>query len=448
MDNLYTHLMIPALNLRGQMLAELGYNDIAELFDDVPSSVRIDGLNMDDGLPEQLVKMEIDAALAKNKRPISFIGAGCYDHYVPSAVRAITSRSEFYTSYTPYQPEVSQGMLQTLFEYQSMLAELVGLEVVNASMYDAATALGEAALMCHRLNRKTEFIVPKAISWEREAVLSNYVKGIGMRLKTIDYDAATGQIDTTQLEHAIGPETSGVYIETPNYFGLFEERVAQVREMLENGLLVMGVNPLSLALIRAPGEYDADIVIGDGQPLGNRMDFGGGAFGIFACKRDYIRRMPGRVIGLTKDKNGQRAFCMVLQTREQHIRRAKATSNICTNESLKAIAAAVYLALLGEKGLRTLAELNISKAAALARSIDGVEGFKAPLFKGHHFNEFVVGSERPFENIEERGARNDLIVGLNLSPRFPELGDAFLCAVTELHGQETIDQLLEVLRDV
>lgn len=430
-----------------EMLREMGLRSVDDLFADLPDAVRIAKLDLPDGLPEDQVVAHVTSILAAN-RPTNdmptFLGGGLYDHFVPASVRAILSRSEFYTSYTPYQPEVSQGLLQALWEYQSLICELTGMDGANTSMYDASTALGEAARMARRVHGGRVFLVPRALRHNRRAVLTNYAVGTGLEVREVDYDRRSGMLDLAKLKDAVSPDICGVYVENPNFFGRFEEQLGEIRA-LTDAMLVVGVNPTAQAVVRPPGDFGADIVIGEGQPLGTPMNFGGPLLGIFACRREHIRKMPGRVIGLTQDSKGGRAFCMTLQTREQHIRREKAMSNICTNESLLAVGAAAYLAVLGSNGLRRVAADNIRGAKELARSIDKIHGFTAPLFEGAHFNEFVVWSKKDYAMVHRALLKKGVHGGLPLTRQLPELKDAALFATTGRHSPEAVLRLLEAL---
>jgi len=429
------------------MLKALGFKDVEELFTDIPKQIRC-GLSIEKGMTEMEVMNDLTKILGKNKstdKITSFLGAGVYNHYIPAAVGSIVSRSEFYTSYTPYQSEASQGMLQALFEYQDVMCELTGMDAANTSMYDGATALGEACLMAHRINRKKEIIVPKALSWERRDVLRNYCKGPGMKLKEVDFEPDTGRTNLERLANLISDETSCVYIENPNFFGVLEEDLAEVRRISEGKVLIVGVNPLSLAVLRPPSDFSADIVVGEGQSLGLSMNLGGPLLGVFACRKEYIRKMPGRVVAMTEDRNGKRAFCLALQTREQHIRRDKATSNICTNESLCALASVVHMSLLGNKGLQRLALNNMSRAKELMKRLNEIDGFQAPQFNAHHFNEFVVRSEKDWFEVNSHLLKQHIHGGLPLKDRFPELGNVCLFAVTEFIDSEEIDKLVRAL---
>ncbi len=422
------------------MLGELGLDSIDELFEEIPEKLRSE-LNLPAGLSEQEVYERLKKLSSKNSRlKASFIGAGLQTHYIPSAVSSITSRSEFYTSYTPYQPEISQGLLQALFEYQSLMAELTEMDVVNSSMYDQSTALGEAARMCFRINGKKTFLIPRAISSYKKSVLKNYCEPLSIKILEMDYNEK-GTIDIEKIQN--DGEVCGIYIESPNFFGIIEDEVEEIREMTDT-LMVYGFSPLSLGVLKTPGAYNADISIGEGGDL-LANNFGGPLLGIFCCKKEFIRKMPGRLIGGTQDKDSRRAFCMTLQTREQHIRRSRATSNICTNESLCAVALAVELALIGGKGLRDLAIFNMNKTEELMRKIDSIEGFKVPYFRSYHFNEFLASSKIPPEKINEELLKNNIQGGYIIGGDGDEDEGKILYCVTELN-QGYIDELIEVLK--
>ncbi len=433
-----------------EMLEALGLHSVEDLFSDIPPDVRTAGLRLEPGLTEQEAVDRITAMLSANRSMAdtpTFLGGGLYDHFVPASVRAILSRSEFYTSYTPYQPELSQGILQSLWEYQSLVCELTRMDAANTSMYDASTALGEAALMARRIHGGKVFLIPRALRWNRRSVLANYVRAGGLEVRNVDYDRGTGMLDLGELSDAVTPEVCGVYVENPNFFGRLEEQLQEIRAATE-AVLIVGVNPLAQAVLRPPGDFDADIVIGEGQPLGSPVNFGGPLLGIFACRQEHLRKMPGRVIGVTQDAKGGRAFCMTLQTREQHVRRERAMSNICTNESLLAIAAAAYMAVLGSNGLRSLAAENIRRARGLAASIDRIPGFVAPVFRGAHFNEFAVRSKRPYDEIHKGLLARGIHGGLALKRYLPELADVALFATTERHGVDAHARLLAALEEL
>jgi glycine dehydrogenase subunit 1 len=437
------------------MLQELGYPHIDDLFSDVPAEIQIDGLNIPEGKTESEVKRELTEISQKNvisSEMPCFLGAGLYDHYIPSLVNAILERSEFYSCYTPYQPELSQGILQTLFEFQSLIAELTGMDAANTSMYDAPTALGEAALMAARITRKNEVIIPSSLPDDKKSVLINYTKWVGVKFIEIPYDQETGKIELNAIENAINENTAGVYIENPNYFGIFEDVAAELESLsaAKKSMLIVGANPVSLGIIRSPGDYGANIVIGDAQGFGNPMNFGGPSVGFFACEKEYIRKMPGRIIGLTRDADGRRAYCMTLQTREQHIRREKATSNICTNHALCAVASAIHIAALGKCGIEELARANLRRGKYLATELDKLEGFTSPVFRSSpHFNEFVVQSSNiEINDLNSKLLELGVIGGLNLTPQFPELGNAMLVATTETHLKQDYAKLINGLRSI
>jgi glycine dehydrogenase subunit 1 len=339
-------------------------------------------------------------------------------------------------------------MLQSLFEYQSYIAELTGMEAVNSSNYDAATALGEAATMCHRINGRKRFLIPEAISWDKRSVLHNYVKGVGMDIVDYGFDPLTGEADLEDLRAKAGGGVAGVYIEVPNFLGVIDRQVTEIKKELKDPALVVGVDPISLGVLKAPGDYGADIVIGEGQSLGSPMNFGGPLLGLFGCRQEHVRKMPGRVIGMTRDASGKRAFCMTLQTREQHIRREKATSNICTNEALMAVAASVYLAIVGRDGLRSLAKLNMERAKATMDAMCSLKGFECPALRSFHFNEFAVRTPIKPEKLSKVLLRKGIIGGLPLGKHVPGMGDCMLFAATELTTDEDIGKLVSALEGV
>ncbi len=443
---------VPNSSVKTLMLKELGLNNIDDLFLDIPQKIKIKNINLPDGLSQQDTERKLRQIIVKNKSYndfLSFLGGGIKPHYIPAIVKSITSRSEFYTAYTPYQSEASQGFLQAMFEYQSLIAEITGMDVANCSLYDGVTSLSEAALMCTRITRKKTFIMPHNISREKKYVLSNYAKGPGIKIKEVSYDNKTGKIDIDELNKKIDGDTAGVYIENPNFFGIFEDDIKEIKGIVKDAssLFVVGVDPVSLGITKSPGEYGADIVIGEGRALGNPMNFGGSSLGIFACKNEFLRQMPGRVIGITKDSDDKRAFCMTLQTREQHIRRAKATSNICTNEGLYALAAVVYLSWLGSEGFFKLSKINFEKGQELTKLIASINNFKLR-FNGTHFNEFVVKCSDDAKKVNKRLLQKDIQGGLILDEFFPELKNCILFGISEIHSDEDIERLVNSLREV
>lgn len=434
-----------------RMLDELGIGSVEELFADIPDEVRIDDIPLPRGRSEMDVVRHVQKMLSDNltaEDAPCFLGGGYYHHFIPAAVNTIVSRSEFITSYTPYQAEISQGMLQSLFEYQSYIAELTAMDAVNSSNYDWSTALGEAATMCHRILPKKTFLVPEALSWDKRSVLKNYVSGAKLNVVEYSYDPFTGEADLDSIRGKMNEDVCGIYAEVPNLFGIIDSQAPKIKQEFPDVPLVVGVNPLSLALVKPPGEYGADIVIGEGQPLGLPMNVGGPSLGIFACRMEHVRKMPGRLIGLTRDQDGRRAFCMTLQTREQHIRRGKATSNICTNEALLAVAVSAYLGMTGAKGLRSVARINMRKAAELMEMVDEVEGFDAPEFSGAHFNEFAIKTPVRPEKLNKLLLRHGIIGGLPLQRHVPRLADHMLLTATEMTSEEDMDRLISAFREV
>jgi len=455
------HPYIPNVReIREQMLREIGATSIDELFADIPGKIRLKRkLKLPDAMSELEVRRHVQAMLAKNgpfTQMPSFLGGGVWPHHIPAHVRELVRRSEFLTSYTPYQPEVSQGMLQALFEYQSMICELTGMDVANASVYDWATSLGEAALMCARVTGRRKFIVPALINPERFSTLQNYTSGPGFELTKIGYDRRAGQLDLSQLRKELGGDVAGVYVENPSYLGFLETQVDEVAKAAHEAgtLFVVGVNPISLGLLKAPGDYGADIVIGEGQPLGNPVSFGGPLLGIFACRDDtrLVRQMPGRLIGMTTALDSRtRGYVMVLQTREQHIRRERATSSICSNEALCAVTAAIYLASLGPRGLRELGEACAANANYAMRKLKAIKGLKVPIFDAPHFNEFTLNCDGIGISVAKLNAellKRGIQGGKPLRGEFPELGETSLMCVTEYHTKDDIDRLIDALVEI
>jgi len=459
----FVHPYIPnsVPETKREMMQEIGIKGIEELYADVPQRFQLKRrLNLPKPMSEHNVRRHVEALLSKNKNTSdmpTFLGGGCWPHYVPAVVDNIVQRTEFLTSYTPYQPEVSQGMLQAMFEYQSMICELTAMDVANSSMYDWASALGEAVRMAVRLNNRTEVLVPKIIHPERLRVLQTYVEPLGLRIKSVDYDRKTGLLGLDELKHECSEKTAAVYVENPAYLGFIETQVEEIAETAhkKGALFIVGVDPTSLGVLKPPGEYDADIVVGEGQPLGNHMNYGGPLLGIFACRgeMEMIRQMPGRIIGMTTTLDGNKAgFCMALQTREQHIRRERATSNICTNEALCALASAAYLALLGPQGLRELGETIMSKARYAMQLLSEIRGVRAPVFESPHFKEFTVNLDRAGRNVKSVNQallkRHQVHGGKDISREFPELGETALYCVTEVHSEEEIERLANALKSV
>lgn len=410
---------------RRAMLPALGRTSIEELFRDIPREVRVKN---DPALPPPLSEPELmdemKALSSASSLSSFFMGGGCYEHFIPSAVKHIVGRSEFYTAYTPYQAEISQGVLQAIYEYQTMICELTGMDAANASMYDGATALAEAALLAARATGRKEVVVSTAAHPDHRGVLRTYAKGAGLAVKEVPYDRASG---LTPHPPSLSPQTACVILQQPNFFGCVEEIEGLAQKVhAAGGLFIVSADPISLGLLKAPGEYGADLVVGEGQSLGNPRSFGGPGLGIFAVKKDLARQLPGRLSGMTVDLEGRRGFCLTLQTREQHIRRERASSNICSNEALAALAAAAYLAVMGKGGLRQAATLCLQKSNYLKKKLGKKNAFSSPTFK-----EFVVKSKKS--------------LGLGLGRFYPELKGHRLVCVTELAQKTALDKAAATL---
>lgn len=422
---------IPNVSEEKDMLKTMG-KTMDDLFSDIPPSLKRD-FTLPPPTSELEVKRELNQLARKNKKVISFLGAGCYNHFIPSHITELLSRSEFYTAYTPYQPEVSQGMLQALFEYQSLICELTGMDVCNASNYDWATSLAEAALLCERVTGKKKFLIPDMVSPFRERALKTYAPDT--IVVKVSHDER-GQIDLEDVKENM-KDSSAIYVEQPSFYGFFQENVEAIREIAhDNGsLLVVGVDPISLGVCEPE---KADIVIGEGQCLGLPQNFGGPLLGIFACRKEYMRMMPGRIIGMTESHAGERGFVMTLQTREQHIRREKATSNICSNQALCAVAAAMYLATMGKGGLKKVAETCMQNANYTMRGINRIEGFTAPVYDSIHFKEFTVRHPH-------YGKVHEYLLGKGIQGGYILDDTTALYCVTEMHSKEEVTLLLTAL---
>ncbi len=389
------------------MLSEIGVESETELFD-IPEPVRFDGSLGIEQKSERAVRSIVDRTLGENDDLVEFLGRGHYDHYVPSMVDQLSARSEFLTSYTQYQPEIAQGFLQALFEYQSMLVELTGLEIANCSMYDAATALGEAATLAIRVREVDgdRILVPETLHEGRRRTLENYLVGHEVAIET--YPMSEGNADTDALSTQVDEDTLLVYAETPTVRGTIEERLGTIGETAteNDALFVVGSDPVALSILERPSDVGADVVIGEAASLGLPSAYGMGT-GLFACREAFLRQVPGRLVGAGEDNGGRRAYTLTLQTREQHIRRERATSNICTNQAWVALRTAMHLAWLGPDGLIELAENCVTRTRELATKVDGIKGIKSPVDDRHHFREFVARTDQPAaavaSDLEERG---------------------------------------------
>ena len=456
MSKIHRYLPNSVPEIKEKMMDEIGVSSIADLYSDIPDELVYKGvLDIPGPSTEAEVKTHVSGLLEMNTtlRSPPFMGGGVWPHYVPSVVDEVVHRAEFLTSYTPYQPEISQGILQSIFEYQSQVCELVGMDVANSSLYDWSTAVGEAALMASRITRKTRVLVPDLMSPYRYSVLKTYVEPVGLSTEKVDHDEITGLMDLEDLKEKVDGDTAAIYIENPSYMGFVEENAVDVGEIAHDNkaLYVVGVDPTSLGVLKAPGDYGADIVCGEGQPLGNHMSYGGPLLGILACRHDnrYIRQMPGRIIGITETlKDQRRAYVMTLQTREQHIRREKATSNICSNQALCAVAAGVYLSLMGPTGMRELGETIMSRARYAQRKIGELPGVRAPIFNSFHFKEFTVNFQhKRVDEISKELRENGIQAGIPLTKQFPDFGETSLFCVTEVHSKKDVDMLVSVLKE-
>jgi len=434
-----------------RMLETIGLDSVEELYRHIPQSLRERAkINLANGVTELAVRRRLSALAAQNVTAADwsfFLGGGIYHHFIPSAVDATISRSEFATSYTPYQPEVSQGTLQALFEYQTLICQLTGMEVSNAGVYDGASAAAEAVLMARRIQpaNKRRVLISRALHPQYRAVVATYLKNLAdVQLEEVPFDA-TGGTDVEALTHRLDNHSMCVLVGYPNFFGVIEA-LAPIKSACTNvgaQLISVTTEPIALALLKPPGEFGVDIAVGEGQSLGVPMSLGGPAFGFFACQKKFVRNIPGRLVGETVDSEGRRGFVLTLATREQHIRREKATSNICTSQTLCTLAATVYMALLGKSGMRRISEVNLARAHAANSELVGQAKLE-PVFSGPFFNEFVLRYKdlaRDFGRCADR----KILPGIRLEPWFPELADCLLTCVTEMNEREEITELVRTI---
>jgi glycine dehydrogenase subunit 1 len=432
---------------REAMLERIGADSIDELFADIPASVRLDRpIDLPAGKAEQEVYAHLRALAARNvstEDEISFLGAGMYDHYVPALVDALISRSEFLTPYTPYQPEVSQGTLQVMFEYQTAISELTSLPVSNATLYEAPSAVASAGWLARLENRRPRFLVSRGLHPHSREALATTSHGYGTGVEEIGL--AGGVTDADALHEAMGDDVSAVFLQQPNFLGAVEDLEALAPIARETGaLLVVQCDAMTLGVLRPPGDFDVDIAVGEGQPLGNRLDFGGPSFGFFAAQERFLRRMPGRIAGETTDADGERGFVLTLQTREQHIRREKATHNITTAQTLNALAGVIYLSWLGKQGIVELGELLLQRTAYARRRLTALDGVEA-LHDQPVVREFAVRLAAPVDRVIERCAAQGVNPGHPLGAELEEYEDGLLVAITEQRTRADIDRLVDVL---
>ncbi len=441
------------------MLETIGADSIEALFDEIPPELKIKELS---GIPPALGEMEVARMMheraARDGRPLNFIGAGAYEHHIPAPVWAITTRGEIYSAYTPYQAEASQGTLQVIYEYQSMMAALTGMEVSNASLYDGASGLAEACLMAvraHRRSSSSRILIPRTVNPTYRSCVEAIAGTQGLQFVDLPYVRESGRIDLTALDALAGDDVTALVLQQPNFFGQLEDVDALVNWAHERGALVIAVvNPTSLALLKPPGEWGSrgvDIACGEGQPLGVPLSSGGPYFGFLTTRSQHVRQMPGRIVGRTVDLEGRPGFTLTLQAREQHIRRGKATSNICTNQGLLMTAATIYMSLLGPTGLERVAAACMERTGQLVEALTRVPGVR-PAFTGARFHEAVLQMDRPVGPVLEGLAARGIVGGLDLSRSHPELGHALLTCATETRTAEDIEHyaasLAEVLRSV
>ena len=430
-----------------EMLAVIGASSIDELFDAVPAALRLDRpLDLPRAWPSREVFAHLSRLAARNvsaEDEITFLGAGCTTTTSPALIDSILQRSEFLTPYTPYQPEISQGGLQVMFEYQTAISELTGLPVSNASLYEGPSAVGAAAYLAKLANGRRDVVVSRGVHPHSRATLATLAPGYGQSV--VETPLVDGATDLAALEAAIGPDTTAVIVQQPNFLGAIEDLEPIVAAAKAVGALVVGAcDPLPLAILRTPGELGIDVAVGEGQSLGNRLDFGGPSFGFFAASDEHIRRMPGRIAGETRDVDGRRGFVLTLQTREQHIRREKATSNICTAQVLNALAGVIYLSWLGKRGAVELAELMLRRADYARRTLAALPGVRA-LHEQPIAREFALALDAPVEAVVERCAAEGVNAGYPLGREYPEHADGLLVAITEQRSRADIDRFADVL---
>ncbi len=430
-----------------EMLRDIGCGKVEDLFTHIPENLRYAGeLDLPKPLSEPELMRHMKTLSIRNcnlHEYSSFIGGGLYNHYIPPAVSRLASRSEFSTSYTPYQPEVSQGTLQAIFEYQSLMCMLMGMDVCNASVYDGATSAAEAVLMSLRINRRSTVILSRTLNPQYRAVIEAYVKGHA-EIVEVPYNRE-GVTDSEKLAEIIDETVSCVVLQSPNFFGVLEDGMYE-KVIHGRGALFISVfsEPLAFGIINPPGVYDADIACGEGQSLGIPPGFGGPLLGILTCKREFVRNMPGRIVGMSVDRLGKRAFVLTLTAREQHIRREKATSNICTNQGLCALTAALYLSALGTQGIRRIGILNHERTEYAKKVLSGISGFRLK-FDSPTFNEFVLETDRDLERITQASILKKIIPGLALKKYYTELENCLLVTVTEMNSREEINVLRDAL---
>jgi len=440
-----------------EMLAAIGVDSIEDLFDEIPANLRVKDFNVSAGLSEMEITRVMSERAKRDGQALNFIGAGAYEHHIPAAVWQITTRGEFYSAYTPYQAEASQGTLQLIYEYQTMMTGLTGMEVSNASMYDGATALAESILMSVRANRRNKskrVLLPSTIHPFYRQVVNNVAGTQGLEFVEIPYDSQTGQIDFQALQHEADAGFVSLVIAHPNFFGVLEDVDALVDFAQANNALTVSVtNPTTLTLLKPPGEWGTgenkgvDIACGEGQPLGVPMSSGGPYFGFMCCKQKHVRQMPGRIVGRTIDLEGKEGFTLTLQAREQHIRRSKATSNICTNQGLMVTAATIYMSILGADGIERVAASSYANTHLLAEKLSQVEGVE-PVFTGEFFHEILLKLPKKAQPVLEALADQGVNGGVAIVDSYPELEQCILVCATETKTEADLDEFTRKLKNL
>jgi glycine dehydrogenase subunit 1 len=431
---------------RREMLSTIGVNSIDDLFREIPENLRVKGqLNIPSFLSEDKLYSHLTELSRRNVNlvdTVCFLGAGIYDRYIPSTVAAVISRGEFLTAYTPYQPELSQGYLQSIYEFQSMIAEIYGMDIANASMYDGATSMAEAAILAHGVKGRTKIVVSRAVHPHYRQVLHTYCWSVGLHVVEVDTEDGA----TTDYRD-VDEQAACIIVQYPNFFGVVED-LAKASEAAKaaGAMFIVVADPTAMGILKPPGDYDADIVVGEGQPLGIAMGFGGPLLGLFACREEFVRRIPGRIVGRTTDHDGRPGYVMTLRTREQDIRREKATSNICTNEALMALAATVYLEAVGKNGLQSVAQSTVRNTQYAMQKLTEAGG--RVRFPGRVFGEFALELKRNPEVIQEELLKRGILCGLPLGRYYTELDNCLLVAVTETRTKEQIDRFASELKQV
>jgi glycine dehydrogenase subunit 1 len=433
-----------------EMLAKIGLSSVDELFRSIPDDLQIkEKLDVPGALTEPELTRQIEEIASQNSyhQYLSFLGAGAYSHVIPSVVDYLSSRGEFISPYTPYQPEVSQGTLQIIFEFQTLICQLTGMDIANASLYDGASGAAEAALMANRIKSRPKILVARSVHPQYREVIKTYTRNLDLSVEEISY-SAQGEVDFEDLNTKLDEETSAIVIQSPNFFGVIEniDQISTLAHKHHALSIVAVAEPVSLGILEAPGKLGADIVTGEGQSFGLPLSFGGPYLGFMACCKEFVRQFPGRIAGETRDVDGKRGFVVTLATREQFIRRERATSNICTNQAWCALRATIFLELLGKQGMKELAWQNLQKANYARDKITRIKGIK-PRFQGTSFNEFVLELDKPWEKVDSYLREKRIIVGLGVQDSYPELKNCVLICVTESHTKQNIDSLVIQLEE-